>query len=313
MARQEASSASEPETNDELEQITVARALLNYRLKEKIAMANNPTAPPFPKKFLVHPDKKPPSSQTSSSGSKILRMIRPRSSLRTPRSTDEFCFQKPHLSPLESQMAQPLKFHAAGAPPFLPFQHFRISSAGMAAPVTIRTSVPVFSAPPLPPPAVYQHLSPVMNSPWRVAPPVHIRPAVSVFAAPPALFPGKLQVSQIQVKEQNSASRVPGTQAKLVPGRVTAVEEEEKEELSLLNAVRAKEESPTQAKVEPAMAVSVQVKEEPCPVSSAQSREISKTEEASAEDPGRKMLKSEMSKNDFHELELLDNLRALEL
>ncbi|KAL0918440.1 hypothetical protein M5K25_010449 [Dendrobium thyrsiflorum] len=207
LARQVASSVTEPENSDELEQITVARALLNYRLKEKIAMANSPNAPPFPKRFLVHPDKKPPSLQTSSSASKILPMIRPRSAPRTrpssPRATDDFCFQ-PHLSPLENQMAQPLKFHSAGAAaPYMPFQHFRMSSAGMAAPVTIRTSVPVFSAPPLPPPPpVYQHLPPVMNSPWRMAPPVHIRPAVPVFAAPPALFPAQLQVNQIQVTEQ---------------------------------------------------------------------------------------------------------------
>lgn len=339
LARQEASLVSEPENNDELEQITVARALLNYRLKEKIALANNPNAPPFPKKFLVHPDKKPSSLQTSSSGSKILPMIRPRSTPRTrigsPRAPDDFCFQ-PHLSPFENQMAQPLQFHAAGAAPYMPFQHFRMSS-GVAAPVTIRTSVPVFSAPPLPPPSIYQHLPPVMNSPWRMAPPVHIRPAVPVFAAPPALFPAHLQVTQIQVKEppavsplsavssnsaiqpkeqQSAAARVTGTKVNLEPGRVTTVEEE-KEEPSLLTAVQVKEENPVQIKVEPALVTEVQVKEEHGHVTSAQGKEISKTE-ASAEAPERTVVKSETSnssaaKNDFHELEMLENLRTLEL
>ncbi|KAH0461765.1 hypothetical protein IEQ34_009340 [Dendrobium chrysotoxum] len=350
LIRQEVSSVTEPENNDELEQITVARALLNYRLKEKIAMANNPNAPPFPKRFLVHPDKKPPSLQTSSSASKILPMIRPRSTPRTrptsPRATDDFCFQS-HVSPLENQMAQPLKFHSAGAAPYMPYQHFRMSSAGMAAPVTIRTSVPVFSAPPLPPPPVYQHLPPVMNSPWRMAQPVHIRPAVPVFAAPPALFPAQLQVTQIQVKEQPavsplheiqfkeqfpsvsphsaiqpkeqqpSASRVSGTQAKFVPGRATVTVEEEKEEPSLPSAVQVKEETPVQVTVEPALVPSVQVKQEPVHVTSAHGKEITKTE-ASVEAPERAIVISESSnspaaKNDFPELEMLENLRTLEL
>ncbi|XP_020597142.1 double-stranded RNA-binding protein 6-like [Phalaenopsis equestris] len=304
LARQEMSSLSEPENNDELEQITVARVLLNYRLREKIATANNPNAPSFPKKFLVHPDKKPISLPTSSSGSKILPMIRTRSSPKTrpisPRPIDEYSFQ-------------PLKFHGAGAAaPYMPFQHFRMSSAGVAAPVTIRTSVPVFSAPPLPPPAVYSHLPPVMNSPWRVAPPVHIRPAVPVFAAPPALFPGPVQVSQIQAKEP--ASRVGGTQVKVCPGQVT-IAEEGKKEASLVTAVTVKEETPVEIKVEAAVLSSVQVKEEDCEVVSAPGKEIVKAdEEASAEDSERSVIKSEpAAKDDFQELEVLENLRTLEL
>ncbi|XP_029127181.1 double-stranded RNA-binding protein 2-like [Cajanus cajan] len=38
LAKETAKSSTEPENNDELEQITIARALLNYRLKEKIYM-----------------------------------------------------------------------------------------------------------------------------------------------------------------------------------------------------------------------------------------------------------------------------------
>lgn len=212
LARQESSSLSEPDSGDELEQITVARALLGYRLKEKIASAANPNAPsPFPKKFLVQSDKKPLLPQLSSAGSKILPMIRPRSSPRARPSqgaNDEYCFQ---LRPARLEN-QPLKFHA-GVSPYIPLHHLRMPCAGVAPPVTIRTSVPVFSSPPLPPPAVYPHLPTIVNQSWRVAQPVRIRPAVPVFAAPPALYPPQqLQATPKQVKEPNAADRVSGPQ-----------------------------------------------------------------------------------------------------
>ncbi|KAK8946375.1 Double-stranded RNA-binding protein 6 [Platanthera zijinensis] len=212
LARQESGSLSEPDNSDELEQIIVARALLGYRLKEKIATATNPNAPPpFPKKFLVQSDKKPLSPHLSSSGSKILPMIRPRLSPRTRPSlgaNDEYCFQ---LRPTRPEN-QSLKFHA-GVSPYIPLHHLRMPCAGVAPPVTIRTSVPVFSSPPLPPPSVYPHLPTVMNQSWRAAQPVRIRTAVPVFAAPPALFPQpQLQATQMQVKEPPAAGRLSGAQ-----------------------------------------------------------------------------------------------------
>lgn len=63
-----------------------------------------------------------------------------------------------------------------------------MGGGGMAPPVTIRTAVPVFSAPPMQQhgPNVQQLPSnPVMGGrPVHLAPPVHIRQAVPVFAAP---------------------------------------------------------------------------------------------------------------------------------
>ncbi|KAF8723108.1 hypothetical protein HU200_022263 [Digitaria exilis] len=89
----EGNSLSEPENNDEQEHIRIARALLNYRLKEKMAMANYSHASPFPKKFPMQAERKPsfgPSSQ--SSYSKILPLFRPKSNSRcrseSPASTD---------------------------------------------------------------------------------------------------------------------------------------------------------------------------------------------------------------------------------
>ncbi|KAG0474612.1 hypothetical protein HPP92_014298 [Vanilla planifolia] len=205
LARQEASSATEPENNDELEQITVARALLNYRLKEKMAMANNPNAQPFPKKFLVQSDKKPSLQQASCAGSKILPMIQPRPSPRirpTSPATNEY---RSH----ENHRAQPRKFPAGGAVPYIPRQHFR-TPYGVAAPVTIRTAIPVFSAPPLPPPQA-RPLSPLATGQaLQMAQPVVVRQAVPVFAAP-VLFPSQIQIGQMQVKEHPPA--VPGVDA----------------------------------------------------------------------------------------------------
>ncbi|KAK3408755.1 hypothetical protein EUGRSUZ_J00927, partial [Eucalyptus grandis] len=54
LSKETASTSSEPENNDELEQITIARALQNYRLKEKVALANSPSGTiPFAKKFQI--------------------------------------------------------------------------------------------------------------------------------------------------------------------------------------------------------------------------------------------------------------------
>ncbi|XP_040992778.1 double-stranded RNA-binding protein 2 [Juglans microcarpa x Juglans regia] len=181
-------SSSEPENNDELEQITIARALLKYRLKEKMAMAN-PNAPiPFPRKFPIQ-SPRPTSPQTPpATTSKILPLIcqktAPRNRLPSTIANDGQVLPSQHYS-LEGRGNRPQKFPAAGAAPYVPIRQFRTPCHGIAPPVTIRTAVPVYSAPLLPPPS--KPTPQVMRAPSvRVAPPVSIRQAVPVFAAPPA-------------------------------------------------------------------------------------------------------------------------------
>ncbi|KAJ8511328.1 hypothetical protein OPV22_001762 [Ensete ventricosum] len=201
----EAASSSTEQNNDEQEQITIARALLNYRLKEKIAMANNPHATPFPKKFPVQLDKKPASLQSPLSVSKILPLIR-QNSIPRVRATSRGINGGAHASyhqQAENHNERPQNFPVAAAAPYFPFRHFSQSCHGMAPPVTIRTAVPVFSAPPLPPPLsqVCQQRPPVIgHTQIRMASPVHIRQSVPVFSAPPPV-PPVTSVIPVQVKE----------------------------------------------------------------------------------------------------------------
>ena len=219
MAKETASSSSEPENNDELEQITIARALLNYRIKEKMAMANSSNAPiPFTKKFLIQ-NPRPTSPQPPATTSKILPLICPKLVPRN-RYMSATANDKPILSSLqapESHGVRPQKFPAAGAAPYVPFRQFRTACHGIAPPVTIRTAMPVFSAPPRPaaspqPPASAVPTQPAQSvlsaqppqssvppqqspsalpthvlraPPVRIAPPVTIRQVIPVFAAPP--------------------------------------------------------------------------------------------------------------------------------
>ncbi|KAJ6828798.1 double-stranded RNA-binding protein 6 isoform X2 [Iris pallida] len=211
LARQAARSSTEPENNDEQEQITIARALLNYRLKEKMAMANNPNASPFPKKFPIPPERKLSSSlqHPQQAGSKILPLIRQSTQRSRPSSP----------SSAEGSSSQPFmsqKFPAAGAAPYVPVcrSHYGAHYHGMAPPVTIRTAVPVFSAPPLPPPSRHHQLPPVMGpAPIRMASPVRIRQAVPVFAAPTqsAAAISMPVVPPVQVKESPSPPIMVGT------------------------------------------------------------------------------------------------------
>ncbi|GMJ08944.1 dsRNA-binding protein 2 [Hibiscus trionum] len=218
----ETASSSEPENNDELEQITIARALLNYRIKEKMAMANSSNGPIlFTKKFPVQ-NPRPTSPQPPATTSKILPLICPKLVSRN-RTMSATANDKPILTSSqthvpESRGARPQKFPAAGAAPYVPIRQLMTPCRGIAPPVTIRTAVPVFSAPPRPapsavtpqPPAsavpthlaqsvlpaqppqsvVPPHQSPsllptqVLRAPVRIAPPVTIRQTVPVFAAP---------------------------------------------------------------------------------------------------------------------------------
>lgn len=183
MAKETASSSSEPENNDELEQITIARALIHYRMKEKMAMTNPNTPIPFQRKFSTQ-NPRPTSPQPSATKSKILPLIcqkiSPRS--RTPTLVNDSSATSPRPPP-ECRGTHPLKFPAAGAAPYVPIRQLRTPYHGMAPPVTVRTAVPVFSAPPIRPPPVLARQ--VMHaSPVRIAPPVTIRQAVPVFATP---------------------------------------------------------------------------------------------------------------------------------
>ncbi|KAL4342121.1 hypothetical protein GQ457_08G000900 [Hibiscus cannabinus] len=222
LAKETASAPSESENNDELEQITVARALLNYRRKEKIAIANSHNAPiPFKKKFLVH-NPRPTSPQPPTTTSKILplicRKVVPRNSSMSATTNVDPLLPSRYAPAPEIRGPHPQKFPAAGAAPYVPIQQFRTACHGIPLPVTIRTAVPVFSAPPhptssspQPPPSVVPTLPaqsilpaqspqssfPLQQSlsslpaqvlrtcPARTAPPVTVRQVIPVFAAPP--------------------------------------------------------------------------------------------------------------------------------
>ncbi|XXG89589.1 hypothetical protein AAC387_Pa12g1555 [Persea americana] len=194
LAQEVASSSSETENTDEQEQITIARALLKYRLKEKMAMAtaNTPQALPFPKKFPMQDQKPSTTPPVAATGSKILPFIRPKSNPRNrpaPATTmtmtarvDGPLSSSPSLLPENRGFHLP-KFPAAGAVPYVPIHHYRAPYHGIAPPVTIRSPVPVYSTPPLQPPPSRpaQMIAPAVH----IAPPVLMRQAVPVFAAPP--------------------------------------------------------------------------------------------------------------------------------
>lgn len=195
LAQQDASLSSEPENSDEQEQIRIARALLNYRLKEKLEMAKSGNVPiPFQKKFPV-PSPRPSSPQRPAATSKILPLI-------CPKTVSRYRSSSMTINDSHSSLSQPLPQSQAsssegrsvctpispapGAAPYMPVRQYnRTPYRSIAPPVTIRTAVPVFSAPPRQqptgcPPQMMQ------ARPVRVAPPVCIRQAVPVFAAPPA-------------------------------------------------------------------------------------------------------------------------------
>lgn len=202
------SSSTEPENNDEQDQITIARALLNYRSKEKIAMANNPHSNLFPKKF-VQPSEKRHSflQQVPPTGSKILPLLQPKSAPRT----DAIPFSLPTVIPSENR-CWPSKFPAAGALRYVPVRHHGVPFHAVAPPVTIRTAVPVFSAPPRPPPpAVPAFTAPSPNHSAFVALPE--APPSSNFLAKELTYPAAAQevsteVPAVPAKEPNQAAVV---------------------------------------------------------------------------------------------------------
>ncbi|QCE09342.1 double-stranded RNA-binding protein 2-like [Vigna unguiculata] len=202
LAKETASSSTEPENNDELEQITIARALLNYRLKEKMTMSNPNTPIPFHKRFQIQNPRPISSQPPPATSSKILPLICQRTAPRSkpsmatanesPRNrhpqaavTSDNSTLPPQSCALESRGTRPLKFPAVGAAPYVPIRQMRSSCHGIAPAVTIRTVVPAFAAPPCPPPASVPPHPVIRASPMRVASAVNIRHAVPVYAAPP--------------------------------------------------------------------------------------------------------------------------------
>ncbi|KAE8670493.1 Double-stranded RNA-binding protein 2 [Hibiscus syriacus] len=176
LAKETANSSSEPENNDELEQITIARALLNYRIKEKMAMANSSNGPILFKRKFPTQNPRPTSPQPPATTSKILPLICPKGVPRNrsmaAAANDKYILTSSQTSVAESHGARPQKFPAAGAAPYVPIRQIRTPCHGIAPPVTIRTAVPVFSAPPRP--------SPSAVSPRPPASVLHTHPAQSV-------------------------------------------------------------------------------------------------------------------------------------
>ncbi|KAA3456650.1 double-stranded RNA-binding protein 2-like [Gossypium australe] len=210
LAKETASSSSEPENNDELEQITIARALLNYRIKEKMAMANSSNAPIlFTKKFPSQ-NPRPTSPQPPATTSKILPLICPKVVPRN-RSMSATANEKPVLTSSqtptpESRGVRPQKFPAAGAAPYVPIRQLRTPCCGIAPPVTIRTAVPVFSAPPHPAPSAVSPQPPTSAVPTHPAQPAqsvlphHQLPATlpsQVLRAPPVRIAQAVTIRQV--------------------------------------------------------------------------------------------------------------------
>lgn len=208
LAKEAAISSSDPDNSDELEQITIARALQNYKMTVSNSNAAQTGPIFFPKKFQSPrpTSPQPPPAATS----KILPLIFPKTASRSSRSMSTTTMQPP-IQVQDSRGIRPQRFPAAGAVPYVPIRQFRTPCHSMAPPVTIRTAMPVFSAPPRPPPPTVSPQPPPQQSPSafphqqqslfkpqppslfpsnviqsssaRIAPPVTIRQVVPVFAA----------------------------------------------------------------------------------------------------------------------------------
>ncbi|CAN8247267.1 unnamed protein product [Cochlearia groenlandica] len=214
LAKETSSSMPEPENIDELEQVIIARALINYRIKENIGTGSSSSTPvPFAKRFSMQnhrPTSPLPSRPTTS---RILPFICTKPSYRNRSPATTSSIERTIASALESRsFNRPQQRFAtpgtSSAHPYVPMGHLRSPCRGMAPPVTIRTAVPVFSAPPMPPPTSTNTQLPSMYIPsmmraapvriaqpvtmrtappvtMRTAPPVTMRSAVPVFASAP--------------------------------------------------------------------------------------------------------------------------------
>lgn len=201
MASKTASSSSEPENNEELEQITIARALMKYRQKEKMATSNPDSPITFPTKFQIQNPRPTKAQPPPATTSKILPLIcqntpqqnrhvlttmngNPKSRHPLTAAANENSMAPPQLTKSENQCSRPLKFPAVEAAPYVPIRQMGSPCRGIAPPVSIRTAVPVFAAPPLPLPAAQYHQG-MQFLPEQAAPiNVNIRQVVPLYAAP---------------------------------------------------------------------------------------------------------------------------------
>ncbi|XP_073305652.1 double-stranded RNA-binding protein 2-like [Primulina huaijiensis] len=190
LVQQFESSASEKTHKDEQEHVTAARALQKYLIMARLENIY------FPIKFPT-PNPKPSSMQRSpASTSKILPLICPKTAPRhrtlNAASNSSICqktvqptHSQPHISIsnetisslVDNLVIRPQKFPAAGAAPYIPVRHCSPHHR-IAPPVTIRNVIPVFSAPPLPPPQSSMVMRP---PPLSMVPPVCVRQAVPVY------------------------------------------------------------------------------------------------------------------------------------
>lgn len=167
LVQQSEGSSSDKANIVEQEHVTVARALLNFLWKAKILNIS------LPIKFPVQNPRplsttQPPPTRTS----KILPLIFPNNALRS----------RPVVTPITTTVTEKTTFPAASAAPYIPVRHFR-AHHGIAPPVTVRSAIPVFSAPPLPLPSRAPQLRQVPPL-SRVAPPVCTKQAVPGFSTP---------------------------------------------------------------------------------------------------------------------------------
>ncbi|KAL1544137.1 Double-stranded RNA-binding protein 2 [Salvia divinorum] len=181
LAQQDAGSSLEHENNEEQEQIKIARALQNYRMKERIGVANprNITVPFLQNKSVPTPRPSSP-QRPPMSVSKILPLFCQKTASRSRPSFIINNTTSPRPPSPEVGTTHTQRYPVVGAGPSVPVNQYRTPCHGIAPPVTMRTAVPVFSAPPLPPPAAQ-----VMHTRSSgVVPPVRLRQAVPVFSAP---------------------------------------------------------------------------------------------------------------------------------
>ncbi|XP_010521763.1 PREDICTED: double-stranded RNA-binding protein 2 [Tarenaya hassleriana] len=227
LAKETSSSSSEPDNTDELEQVTIARALINYRIKENIGTGSSSSTPvPFAKKFFIQNPRPTSPQPLPATTSKILPFICPKAALRS-RAIATCSGERTTVPTSENRSYRPQhRFPAPGAAPYVPMRQFRSTCHGMAPPVTIRTAVPVFSAPPIPPPSTTTatqsqpgFVPPPMRTaaPVRIAPPVTIRPVVPVFAAPPAKKEEPLPVKKENTEPIGKPAREIGETWMFVP------------------------------------------------------------------------------------------------
>ncbi|KAK4436007.1 Double-stranded RNA-binding protein 6 [Sesamum alatum] len=225
----------EKPSKDEQEHVTAARALQKYIIMARLARM------PFPIKFPTLNPRPSNTQQSPTTTSKILPLICPKTALRNRpvTSLNNSSFQKivqTHQSQptittgnerqsslVDNLKFRPQKFPAAGAAPYIPVRHCNPHHR-IAPPVTIRNTIPVFSAPPLP----SAQSSLVIRPPaLGMAPPVCVRQAVPLCAAPIRMEEPPIVHPAVKV-EDPQLSRPPTARAEELTSRAAPARLEEK-------------------------------------------------------------------------------------